>query len=365
MLGDFGRSCLWHFSGGSATNADVNRWRCAAGVCLAISSLPGSSHGEPAPDRATRLRLVWQAPEGCPSASEVVAEIERLVTVPIDSLLQTLLSVNAVVATIPAGFKLTLTTSVAGEPRSRELSAPTCTELTGAAALVIALTIDPELFTKPPPTAALGDVGPSPGSPTPAPVVVAQPSASAGVPPGPPPPRVPERQSPDTTFVTGLGLSATIGIWPSPVTGPILLGAVEHRSVRAELGLGTSSGDWQSDKTGGAASSRSYIAAPRGCWLATGSTLGVGPCAGLEIGALHGQGAGVAQKHSATLLWVAPSLGGVARWRVRQNAELVLEADALKPLVPNGFSLAGQPIYRFRDKSLAASLGVSLGVVWP
>jgi hypothetical protein len=65
------------------------------------------------------------------------------------------------------------------------------------------------------------------------------------------------------------------------------------------------------------------------------------------------------------LPWLAPSLGVVARLRVRPNAEVVLEADALKPLIHNGFELAGQQIYRFRPSSFAAVAGVFLSAVWP
>jgi hypothetical protein len=55
----------------------------------------------------------------------------------------------------------------------------------------------------------------------------------------------------------------------------------------------------------------------------------------------------------------------VARLRVRPNAELLLEADALKPLLENRFDLAGEPIYRFHSNSFAAVAGVFLGIVWP
>jgi hypothetical protein len=65
------------------------------------------------------------------------------------------------------------------------------------------------------------------------------------------------------------------------------------------------------------------------------------------------------------LLWLAPSLGGVARLRVRPNAELVIEADVLKPLKQNGFKLADETIYQFRPGSFAAVAGVFVGIVWP
>jgi hypothetical protein len=290
----------------------------------------------------------------------VELEVERLVIEPIDSLLSAPLDVDATILTVPGGFQLRLTMRDTGEPRSRELAAPTCAELAGAAALVMALTIDPTLLTKPRPAPAPSLAAPAPASSMPPP-----PAAPWQPVPVPAPPPVRERATPDTTWVTALGASLAVGFWPKVASGPSLLGAVEHRSVRAELSLSTSTAEWQSDSSSRAASFRSWVAAARGCWLGTRSAVGVGPCAGFELGALHGVGAGVTRPHSATLPWLAPSLGVVARLRVRPNAEVLLEADGLKPLIHNGFDLAGQTIYRFRPSSVAAVAGLFLGVVWP
>jgi hypothetical protein len=291
----------------------------------------------------------------------VVLEVERLVIEPIDSLLSAPLDVDATIVTAPDGFHLKLTMRDAGEPRSRELTAPTCAELGGAAALVMALTIDPTLLTKPRPAPGGG----APGQPPAAPAPSMPPPPAAPWQPGTVPQPPPERPTPDPTWVTALGVSLTGWIWPNPVSGPALLGAVEHHRLRAELVLSTSTADWQDDSSSGAAYLRTWVAALRGCWLATTQSLGLGPCVGYQVGALRGDGAGVAVTHSPTLLWLAPSVGGVARLRVRPSAELLLEADALKPLVQNGFELAGKPIYRFRTSSFAAVAGVFLGIVWP
>jgi hypothetical protein len=332
-----------------------------AGLALSVIAVPTSAQPlTAAPGNSSRLRLVWQAPEGCPSGPEVVHEVERLVVEPIDSLLSAPLDVSATVTSGPEGFRLTLSMRDAGEPRSRELAATTCPELAGAAALVIALTIDPTLLTKPRPAPALGGA-PSLAPPAPA----LQPAPVAPFTPAPAPAPPPERPPRDPTWVTALGVSLTGWIWPKVATGPAFLGGVEHHRLRAELVLSSSAADWQDPHSSGGAFLRTWVAALRGCWLGTSGSLGLGPCVGYQVGALHGNGRGVTKPDSATLLWLAPSLGGVARLRVRPNAEVFLEADALKPLVQNGFELAGKSIYRFRPSSFAAGAGVFLGIVWP
>jgi hypothetical protein len=108
----------------------------------------GAAHAE------SGLVLAWEAPLGCPTQGDVVAETRRLLggQIPGDAALTARADV-ALVA--PADYRLRIAIGPGTAERPREVHAPTCAELGDAAALLLALAIDPVAVASAPPGGAL------------------------------------------------------------------------------------------------------------------------------------------------------------------------------------------------------------------
>jgi hypothetical protein len=95
--------------------------------------------------------LTWSAPAGCPGEAAVRAEIERLLGQTLDARRDQKLSVKgAVRGDARSGFNAALRVTSARGAQRRELSNTDCQKLSEAAALVVALAIDPKLVVPPP-----------------------------------------------------------------------------------------------------------------------------------------------------------------------------------------------------------------------
>ncbi|MGC4025346.1 MAG: hypothetical protein QM744_09460 [Mesorhizobium sp.] len=114
------------------------------GVLLLGQALgPAGSGVEPAVGRAFELN--WQAPAGCPASAEVRLATERLLRSSGAAAVQGGVRATARVRKNRERFELALTLGEGASARTRELHAPACEELVQAAALVIALAVDPSL----------------------------------------------------------------------------------------------------------------------------------------------------------------------------------------------------------------------------
>lgn len=123
------------------------------------------------------LSLAWAAPAGCPSRDDVLAETRRLLGGKIEG--GAPLSARAeIVLVAPSDYRLRLGLDRTPGERPREVHAPTCAELGDAAALILALSIDPSAVAGASPGGALhADPAAPPPPPAPEPLAV------------PPPPR--------------------------------------------------------------------------------------------------------------------------------------------------------------------------------
>jgi hypothetical protein len=150
--------------------------------------------GAAAPARAALpLTLTWLAPTGCPTASDVRAEVERLVRFPPGREPSALIAEGRVESR-DGRWHLRLHTDRDGVPGERDLEADSCASLAHAATLVMALAFGvgenepppppPPVEERPRPASRPRVVEPAP--PPPAPPVEAPPP-----PPQPPPPPAP------------------------------------------------------------------------------------------------------------------------------------------------------------------------------
>ncbi len=296
---------------------------------------------EPAPAPAPGVVLEWSAPPRCPSA---VAVQERLTRA---------LAASAAdprglraLATITEGPDGTLALALAldrddGPVGRRTLRASDCDALATAAVLIVALAVDPAVVIDETPIDDPPPDDPSPDDPSPddAPPLDAPPLDAPPLPrePSPPTLRAPSDplRSPGPRVHVGVRVGA--GVSPSvlaPASAVVSATASTWgRAFRAELGASY----WppvESRPSGASAPGgrlQQWTVDARGCGLVRPGPLELPLCGGLDVGAVHGLGVGVASPQRATSLRLALTAGASlvwrpARWRQRVGPWIGAEA---------------------------------------
>lgn len=271
-----------------------------------------------AEERSSPLELTWSAPAGCATRDEVIAHVDALVGRDLPPGHRTIAARGRIVASSSpdeARYRLELIV-VGDEANRRSMEGDDCTHLVDAAALILALDIDPDGLARragfeaqaPPPAAAAhartGDAGAAaPGSPSP-PRLDA--SRTRALPlPAPAPPRsrpldfyggarltLDEGSLPRTT----VGIGASFGL----VRGPIVLEA-DANAFKDRFTVGGPRGG-----RGGAYIGLATFGA-RACWRGLSGIAEWHGCLGGELGALSTTGVSVYTPETARGLWSAAS----------------------------------------------------------
>jgi hypothetical protein len=228
------------------------------------------------------LDLDWSAPAECPDGAAVSAEVLRLTgTAPGSRHLKA----RAAIRPVATGWELSLATELDGMPGERTLSAISCKSLADAAALMLALILNPDLVLKAPPPP------------------VEQPPAT--------PPA--KRRWPAVR-------------WRAGGYGGIQSGAIDQLSSSFALSLTIAFGPFslrlmpsftppqdvfipnREPKVGG----RLWLggAAALGCWEPALGPFTLSPCLGVDVSRLHGGGLGVLKPSDAAIYWTSAELGG-------------------------------------------------------
>lgn len=316
------------------------------------------------------LSLSWRAPEGCPSRETVLAEVTRLLG---RDHARSSIQAEATVDRSGDGHRLRVILRSDKTPRVRELTAPTCEELGDAAALILALAIDPSAVASAPPRAAEGDAGaPAPPPPTAdAGVAKKEPSAPPKDPPRPPPRRAATVESPPAP--KSLRTHAQIGLE---------MGAFRGAMPRAQVGLAFAMPPLRLEVTGmfgwgGRISAPSVPTAGAELWLAGGSLSGCferaldgdarGPsaalCAFFEAAAMRAASFGVTSPDRAVAPWIAPGAQLLVRWPFTRRAALRLDLGLAIPVVELSFNIEGLGlVHRIDAVSGRGGLGVELDI---
>ncbi|HVY26901.1 MAG TPA: hypothetical protein VHB79_10125 [Polyangiaceae bacterium] len=159
------------------------------------------------------IALRYSAPDACPDDAQLVASVEGFLGQPLREAREQQLSANVTVQGGAAGFaaKLTFTSPRGTEERFAE--DPDCSKLAEAAALLVALAIDPERVQA---RQAASDApeAPQPKPESPAPQPPEAPAPSEPCPAPPPPPPAAERHA-----VAGVSALAGIGVMPQVAPG--------------------------------------------------------------------------------------------------------------------------------------------------
>jgi len=291
------------------------------------------------PVRADRLRdkidLNWLAPEPCPAKAEFLAAIARMLGDQVT--MEHTLFANVVIAQ-PSGtsYQLTLTTRLDGISGQRVLEGRACKVVADAAAVTIALLLNPDLRvpTAPEPSDKPSNPPLDPAQKTasidePAPVALPD-AAPKEAPSQEPVPAISPHRRWYGILSTQIGLQ--LGVLPhaSPLFS-IGVGAGRERAVIGAMGSYSPPQDAMlAPSLGG----RLWTASVgvRGCWFWTTRSPRLSNCLGAELTRLHGLGTGVTKVREGVTYWFSPTLSADADFALLGRLWLRLSAAAMVPL---------------------------------
>jgi len=323
-------------------NANL-RASCAAAALLALASPARADEAPPraadeAPPRG--LELDWSAPSDCPDEDSVRAAVERLVGRRLDPGAATPIYARAFILR-PENGRLRLDLSVTepgAQPHERRVEAQRCAELADAAALIIALAIDPEAgahdeSAQPAPSSRPPSSTPSHSLPPSEPSEI--------VPPEEPPPETPSERMP-----SGFALAAVFGIdlgaLPAPAPGLGVGGALRFGPNRLDL----TATYWFAQRahllsrTSAGSDIQLFAANARYCRSFLHVPIDVATCAGFEGGIVHAQGFGVLNPGTGISPWLAPRVDLASAIPLTSHLDLTLDLAILVPLLHDRFVLA-------------------------
>ena len=262
---------------------------------------------------------------------------------------------------------------------SREVRGASCTEVSEAMALIVALALtgqmEPETVAAGPPVAAPPETAPEPSKPAPA-----EPDRQPEV----VPPVQKDEPAPAPTplqWLLGAAATATGGLAPNPAWGALLFvetGAIERATARVSAGArATFSAEQELDSAmspGGQDTAATrfdwFGARVDGCLtpLSAHGRAFLSTCLALEGGWQRGHSRGIERPSDEGALWVAAAL--LARPRLALGS-VVLEAEGgpLVPILRDDFVIQTgpnpndqEPVHEPPDVSWTAAVGVALSV---
>jgi hypothetical protein len=287
----------------------------AGSVLLAIvfagAADKGASSANGAAPSDPPIAIAWNVPAGCPDVEALEAEVRRIAgqgPPPVERL-----EATATIRRGPeASWQLTLRTQAGSRAGERVLTARDCGELMHAAALVMALMINPQA------------------------------SAVAAAPPPPPPPPPPAEV--ERRFAAGAELVMGSGALPGIAPGIAIRFAAARAALSGELRASVLMPQRVASPADAAAGGTFDLleAALAGCARARRTQrLSPGACVGATVVRVHGAGYGVTDPGAGTAWWPALMAEGSLRVGLSARNAVRLAAQALfSPGRPN-FALAG------------------------
>jgi len=289
------------------------------GTLLALAMVRPAAAQAP----AQSFELSWEVPSECPEEGVFRSQVLRLAGHDAEQASELRAKVN-IERSPEVSYRLTLQTESQGQSGTRTLEGNSCGAVVDAAALTLALILNPE-------------AGAEESSVQPAePEVDATPPARESEPKPPAP-------GPRVRLVSGAGMGVLTG--ELPVVGPDL-------SVGAGLGIGAGWGWlWGSatskqhasvaghPEAGG--SLRMFSGTALGCWDLVSTALVLAPCGGVAFNRLEGTGEGVSDPEDAAIHWTSGALGAAVQLELTQWVGLRLSALGLVPFSRPALFLEG------------------------
>lgn len=307
----------------------------------------------------------WYTVDECDPRAQFGEKLEVLLGSDPEGILSASLSVTAVVRrTVPDQWQVELSFTEQGETRSRQFTAPSCSELADAVALLVALAVDPNLENRRmhatpivassasspavPLTNAASDATPKVRDRT---IPMASHVDSIAI------PHARDATMPQATTHTwarfypflGLGSAINFGVLPGVGFGGLVIGGLQSHHLRLALvaRLLGSKPAILSGPTAAHADLYSGAVALTPCWLVRfGSRISLGPCAAAELGMLWGRGEGLEGTRSVEKPWGSVRLGAHGELELSRAVRLVLAGDVGAPFGQPRFLLAGEQVHR-------------------
>jgi hypothetical protein len=302
-------------------------WKLALGLgfAVAVSAVSGPAFSASS-DKRGEFALEWAAPAGCPSTSEVEAEITKLLGgLPREHTRENL-TVRASVDHADLLWFVTIETVSDTTSGHRRIEAATCQSLANATALIVALAIDVDAV-----AAHAGKVRAT--EPIPAPPLLHEPRPAKPAP-------LPAAPSSDTartvSVLVGVSAAGNLGVLPSPDVGISATVGVTSLLWRLELRAAYDPRRVRSstlaDPAGAYGRFSLFTGTLTGCLTFKRPALDYGPCAEAEFGVIRGEGFGVTQTASDPEPWFGLGAGGFVAIKAGRWLYLPLHVDAVVPL---------------------------------
>lgn len=336
--------------------------RALACLVAVLALAPGAARAQ------ERLSLRWEAPAACPDRAAVQGEVTRLLggSIPSEG---AAIAADAHALEVEGGFELTLRTEVEGALGERALTGHRCDELAAAAALILALMIDPEAVARAEPSLAAGS------APT---------SLPAGVPsehslaerleaptlalPREPVPREPEpparRAAPDEGLraLLGVGALLDVGTLPAPTPGVLVEGGLGIPLIDARLRavfLFAQPAQNRTELPGASAELMALSIGVVSCLRPIDVARFLGVCAEVAGGAAFGSSSGISAPAFGAGFWLAAGGGLTLAWQPEPWFDLEAMAEALGQIVAPPFDIVIAERGMTRTVTLFAPPGIS------
>jgi hypothetical protein len=302
------------------------------------------------PPVAHELDLTWQAVPGCPSPADVEAQFARLLGGAARAPSGKRISASAVVrSTSHHRWTLELATVLDGAVGRRNLLGDSCASVASAAALLLALMIDPAALERAAgprePSASQTPAAPPPPAPKTPPAVAVSAPARA--------PQAPRVLGPFARLFAG----ADVGLLPSPAPAAGLALGVRVRRVGLELSFRATGVRRLAANPEATGDFQLLVGGARACGELGGHAVVWRLCLGGELERLSGTGM-IDPVRSGTALMGAGTGGLCVAVPVSSRVALSLDLDAaLRPYHP-AFSDSGARIFRIPLASGFVALGL-------
>lgn len=331
---------------------DVRRaYSLFALVALALSASPTRAQDAPLP-----VTLTWTGPDNCADGEIVRATVREIFggAVPAAAPFRA----TAQVRERRGQLRLELVLERDGQRSRRVLSASTCDGLVSAAALILAIAIDPSCGLRGPQDEP-GEAAAEPlavSEPVTRPIQAVEPEES---PHRIQPPNVSSRTPVAIHYFLRVAAELTLNMLPAPAMGASIAGGVAYGRTRVSLGLAFSAP--RTAASGELSADISSIAARLlGCYELGRGVLVIEPCLGVEMGDVIASSVSAQIANVGHGLVLAASASIAAHIRVTRRVVAFLGADFVLPVVRPGFTIDSTEFFRVAQYGARAFAGFEL-----
>jgi hypothetical protein len=312
-------------------------WRAALAVAL-LSLVPRPAHA---------AEIAWHAPDACQRVEVATAQVEKLVGKRLAAVDGIAFEVEISIDEGSAHRVVLRTLATGSAPREREIVGASCSEVTDAVSVAIALTISEEARQQRERVEATAS---NPDSATPE--AQAEPAAET----------VAEPASAEPRFAVGVGLLMDAGALPDLVPGLEIAGAFELKVLRIAAFAAVfvpQKTQLPNDTRGGTFDF--VLAGIDLCAHPTFETLHLLACAGFEVGRIGARGEDVVNQRDGDAGWYAPRVELGVGYGFLEIARVWLRGGVAVPLARPEFVLdETDQVHQPSSTSLRGSVVVEL-----